>query len=252
MRIWYLIYKLALFLIALFLLVLFLVSPLVVQLHMEPFYQFAKSITPGDRGNWLQFWGSYFGFIPTGLVTFLVLEFQFRRQDKIDERNDNRQLKRQKNQFLFEREYDALESRIKIVDGMTKEFLIMLNSFSRYDIKTDEFSKDIYIGFQNGLYALSQQNMALETWAEGYFENEESAEINLINELKVTIGALNRQKDGIQRKNYFNEHPDEIVIDFYRRFVPDEVEQLSRSGKETTEQLRLELFKRLQTLKRNL
>ena len=227
----------------------FLVVPMIIQFHWEPFYQFTKLMTPGNHGNWLQFWGSYFGFIPTGLTTLLVLEFQFRRQEKIDERNDIAQLNRQRRQFFFEREFDELEDKIKMVDDMTKGFLIIYNSFSRYDIKTDDFSKNVANGFQDGLYAISRQNLSLETWAKGYFADEKSSEIKLIEDLKKKISDLNRQREGIQRKNYFNEHPEIIGSDSFKNFIPDHVADLSNDGKELTEKLRLELFQKLQSLK---
>ncbi|MCS8595179.1 hypothetical protein EFE27_04115 [Leuconostoc citreum] len=236
---------------ALGLLAFFLVIPMIIQFHWEPFYQFAKLMTPGNHGDWLQFWGSYFGFIPTGLITFMVLEFQFRRQEKIDARNDIAQLKRQRQQFLFEREFDDLEDKIKMVDEMTKGFLVISNSFSRYDITTNEFSKNVFNGFQDGLYAISRQNMSLETWARGYFTDENSSEIKLIEDLKKRISALNRQRDGIQRKNYFNEHPKIIVNDDFKQFIPYDVTDLSKSSIKLTEQLRSDLFKKLQSLKKN-
>lgn len=234
---------------ALGLLVFFLVIPMSIQFHWEPFYQIAKLMTPGNHGNWLQFWGSYFGFIPTGLVTFMVLEFQFKRQEKIDARNDIAQLKRQRQEFLFEEEFDELQDKIKMVDDMTKGFLIIFNSFSRYDITTNEFSKNVFNGFQDGLYTISRENMSLETWARGYFTDEKSREIKLIEDLKQKISDLNRQRECIQRKNYFNEHPEIIGSDNFKNFIPDHVAELSNGGKELTEQLRLELFQKLQSLK---
>lgn len=191
-------------------------------------------------GSWADWFGTV-GSVLAIVTSVIVVKVQLNSQRKAD-----------REQYIFEREYDELESQIKIVDDMTKIFLITLNSFSRYDIRTDDFSEHIYDGFRDGLYSLSQQNMELETWAEGYFENEGDIEINLINDLKGTINDLNRQRDGIQRKNYFNKRPDDNGGDGFRQFVPADVERLSRSGKEITERLRLELFKRLQALKRSL
>lgn len=90
------------------LLVIFVAVPLVIQLHWTPFYQIAKVLTPGDKSDWLGFWGSYLGFVPAGLVTYVALEFQFERQAKIDARNAEDQLKKQKHEFLFEKNFEDL------------------------------------------------------------------------------------------------------------------------------------------------
>lgn len=89
-------------------LILFIVTPLFIQMHWLPFYQISVFLTPGNHGDWLQFWGSYFGFLPTGLITFMVLEFQFKRQESIDKNNFEEQLKKQKQEFLFEKNFEDL------------------------------------------------------------------------------------------------------------------------------------------------
>lgn len=82
----------------------FIGIPILIQLHIGIVYELAKKMTPGNHSDWIQFWGSYFGFIPTGLITFMVLKFQFNRQKKIDKDNFEEQLKKQKQEFLFEQE----------------------------------------------------------------------------------------------------------------------------------------------------
>lgn len=84
-------------------LIILIALPLVIQLHWVPFYQLAKLLTPGSSSNWLQFWGSYFGFVPTGIVTYVVLDFQFSRQEIADKRNNKAHLKLQRKQFIFEK-----------------------------------------------------------------------------------------------------------------------------------------------------
>ncbi|KAA8366297.1 hypothetical protein [Leuconostoc mesenteroides] len=60
------------------------------------------------KGDWLSFWGSYLGFLPAGLITYIVLEFQFKRQEGIDKKNFEEQLKKQKQEFLFEKRFEDL------------------------------------------------------------------------------------------------------------------------------------------------
>ncbi|MCC8439230.1 hypothetical protein CRI85_02560 [Leuconostoc pseudomesenteroides] len=66
------------------LVVIFIAVPFIVQLHWRPFYQFAKLLTPGNRGNWLQFWGSYIGVVPSGLIAYFVAKTQIDGQREID------------------------------------------------------------------------------------------------------------------------------------------------------------------------
>ncbi|MGO1301493.1 MAG: hypothetical protein ACTHUB_00020 [Leuconostoc mesenteroides] len=56
------------------------------------------------KGDWLSFWGSYLGFLPAGLITYIFLDFQFKRQEIVDKVNFEEQLKKQKQEFLFEQE----------------------------------------------------------------------------------------------------------------------------------------------------
>lgn len=86
----------------------FIGIPILIQLHIGIVYELAKKMTPGNHSDWIQFWGSYFGFIPTGLITFMVLKFQFNRQKKIDKDNFEEQLKKQKQEFVFEKEFEDL------------------------------------------------------------------------------------------------------------------------------------------------
>ncbi|WP_431060783.1 hypothetical protein [Weissella paramesenteroides] len=85
-------------------LLVFIGIPILIQRHIGIVYELAKKMTPGNHSDWIQFWGSYFEFIPTGLITFMVLVFQFKRQEEADEKNFEKQLKKQKQEFLFEQE----------------------------------------------------------------------------------------------------------------------------------------------------
>ncbi|TOY70743.1 hypothetical protein DIS12_04615 [Leuconostoc citreum] len=68
------------------LLILFIALPLVIQMHWLPFYQLAKVLTPGSSSDWLQFWGSYLGVMPSGLIAVFVASYQIESaQNQIDE-----------------------------------------------------------------------------------------------------------------------------------------------------------------------
>ena len=66
--------RLLIFLVLLFLVFVFL--PLFVQMHFGLPYQLATSLTQGNHSDWLQFWGSYLGVIPAGLIAYAVARYQ--------------------------------------------------------------------------------------------------------------------------------------------------------------------------------
>lgn len=66
-------------------LVVFVAVPLIIQLHLTPFYELAKSLTPSNRSDWLGFWGSYLGIIPSGLIAYAVARYQIDRDREIYE-----------------------------------------------------------------------------------------------------------------------------------------------------------------------
>lgn len=68
-------------------LLLFIVVPFLIQLHLHPLYNWAVVLTPGNHDTWVQFWGSYLGIIPSGLIAFLVSTSEIKASEKADRRN---------------------------------------------------------------------------------------------------------------------------------------------------------------------
>lgn len=63
-------------------LIAFVSVPLAIQLHWTPVYELAKLLTPNNRSDWLSFWGSYLGVIPSGLIAALVAGYQIEAANK--------------------------------------------------------------------------------------------------------------------------------------------------------------------------
>ncbi|WP_338753032.1 hypothetical protein [Leuconostoc mesenteroides] len=57
-------------------LILFIAVPVLIQMHWWPIYPLVVSITPGNHDTWIQFWGSYLGIVPSGLIAFLITKQQ--------------------------------------------------------------------------------------------------------------------------------------------------------------------------------
>ncbi|MGR8824432.1 hypothetical protein [Leuconostoc mesenteroides] len=70
------------------LLVFILVFPLVIQIIFSVFNIIAEmelwSFRFPDSSNWIGFWGSYLGFIPSGLIAFLVAKQQIDSENKLN------------------------------------------------------------------------------------------------------------------------------------------------------------------------
>ena len=62
----------------LILLLLFIAIPICIQLHWGWVYDLAIYMTRGNHSDWLQFWGSYLGVIPSGLIAWLVTAKQIK------------------------------------------------------------------------------------------------------------------------------------------------------------------------------
>lgn len=57
-------------------LILFIAIPVTLQMHWWPIYQIVLFLTPGNHDTWIQFWGSYLGIVPSGLIAFLITKQQ--------------------------------------------------------------------------------------------------------------------------------------------------------------------------------
>ncbi|WP_165314707.1 hypothetical protein [Weissella sagaensis] len=65
----------------------FIGIPVLIQLHVEIVYDLAKKMTPGNHSDWIQFWGSYLGIIPSGLVAWFVANKQIESSKENDKKN---------------------------------------------------------------------------------------------------------------------------------------------------------------------
>lgn len=179
------------------LIIILLATPLLIQMHCFPLYQLAKLLTPGSSGDWLQFWGSYFGFIPTGIVTYIVLDLQFARQAEVDKKNNKAYLNLQRQQFIFEKKYSKLEQQITIVNNMLKQFLTIKNTFENYEM-TDKFARDVLEEFMKTVFSISENKMLFEAMSNSYSNESTGKDQTKIISLEQTIDELDAQRKILQ------------------------------------------------------
>lgn len=68
------------------LIIIILGVPLAIQLHLGLVYKTALWFTPGDHGDWMNFWGSYLGIISSGIIAFSVAKFEINNEKKENEK----------------------------------------------------------------------------------------------------------------------------------------------------------------------
>lgn len=207
------------------LLVFFVAVPLIIQLHWTPFYQIAKVLTPGDKSDWLGFWGSYLGFIPAGLVTYIALEFQFEKQLKIDAKNAEDQLKKQKQGFLFEQDYASLTAIRKIADESYRFMLrskILIQSGERHD---DKFILEFYKYFGKEGISFDVNIASIKNWAEEFSLVYESNKFDgrYFNNLDESMKELVEKERLLQNKIAHQKDPKKVTTDEIQKFILDDM-----------------------------
>lgn len=65
----------------------FLLVPIFIQVHLWPIFPVVRYLTPGNPDTWVQFWGSYLGIIPSGLIAWIVASKQIESSRENDRRN---------------------------------------------------------------------------------------------------------------------------------------------------------------------
>lgn len=130
------------------LLIIFIAVPLIIQMHWTPFYQFAKLLTPGDKSNWLQFWGSYLGVLPSGLIAALVAGYQIKSANKQSDKARQQELTIMKNSKLVDYCYEMksfvsrsiviLDTIIKLETSVSLDDILMLSNRYKYFMSKDD------------------------------------------------------------------------------------------------------------------
>lgn len=130
-------------------LILFIAIPVFIQMHWWPIYQFVVFLTPGTHDTWVQFWGSYLGVIPSGIIAYGVSRYQIEQDKKAtkDQKVEDK-LEFRKREILVESKKIVL--KFKEVKPIYDEFEI----YTLDNIKMNSSSADIskYLSYFTNYY----------------------------------------------------------------------------------------------------
>lgn len=130
-------------------LILFIAIPAFLQMHWWPVYQIVVFLTPGNHDTWIQFWGSYLGVIPSGIIAYGVSRYQIEQDKKAtkDQKMEDK-LEFRKREILVESKSIAL--KFKEVKPAYDE----LEIYTLSNIEINSSSADIskYLSYFNNYY----------------------------------------------------------------------------------------------------
>lgn len=108
-------------------LILFIAVPVALQMHLWPIYQIILFLTPGNHDTWIQFWGSYLGIIPSGIIAAMVASNQVNESNRQNEKNRIDEINRISQTKIVENWYKVRQSAITI-----KVLIDPLNTDNQY------------------------------------------------------------------------------------------------------------------------
>ncbi|MDI6572754.1 hypothetical protein [Leuconostoc lactis] len=131
-------------------LILFIAVPVFIQIHWWPIYQIVVFFTPGNHDTWIQFWGSYLGIVPSGLIAYLVTRTQIDEQKKIDQQQRNREmyLNDLKKFYMLLHDMKSIINDIKTIQSDNFQII------SGIPVNSDRIAKMIYNSFNETKYGL--------------------------------------------------------------------------------------------------
>lgn len=105
-------------------LISFIGVPVFIQMHWWPIYPVVVFLTPGNHGNWLQFWGSYLGVIPSGLIAALVAGYQIKEANKQNDKTRRQDLITMRNTKILDYLYEIKSalSKSEVILNTDKPF----------------------------------------------------------------------------------------------------------------------------------
>lgn len=101
--------------IVIFLIFIFIGVPVLIQCHVAFIYNPVKKMTPGDRGDWLQFWGSYVGVLPSGVIAASVAGYQIKAANKQSNQSRQQELIMMRNSKLIDYCYEMKNDTSKSI-----------------------------------------------------------------------------------------------------------------------------------------
>ncbi|KAA8445031.1 hypothetical protein [Weissella paramesenteroides] len=121
--------------IVIFLIFIFIGVPVLIQCHVAFIYNPVKKMTPGDRGDWLQFWGSYLGVLPSGVIAALVAGYQIKAANKQSNQSRQQELIMMRNSKLIDYCYE--------MKGVVSKSIVVLDARIQLENKISLGNQDL-------------------------------------------------------------------------------------------------------------
>lgn len=166
--------------------------PLAIQLHWGYVYKLALWLTPGNHGNWMNFWGSYLGIISSVLVAIIVSKMEIYANNKRENERfyTNKYIEDLKSiyQDLINYKYDG--SFKQIID-MDSDIRLTEKTINHFRMKL--FDQEIFEGATiaillkgNDLYYIKGKINMLPTDKKQIFQKSIDDLLSYLNEIYIT------------------------------------------------------------------
>ncbi|TYC48360.1 hypothetical protein ESZ50_09115 [Weissella muntiaci] len=125
------------------------------------FIEFNILNLPSRSGGWLGFWAQHLGVISAGIVSYLVISYQ----EKKDQRQLDKDLKRRHQEFIFEVKYEMINSFKKVCQENYIELSKLVSRVKRNMDDKNNFLSEYnkleteIINFKNDLYVWTNKEI---------------------------------------------------------------------------------------------
>lgn len=217
--------------------IIFVGGPLLVQYnHWSLGYR--------GSGDWLSFWGSYLGFLPAGLITYIVLDIQFKRQSKIDNKNAEYRRKAQLEEFLFEKNFEFIEAALEVTVSLELKLHKLAGFFKIGPTSNDQLAEQWQNEFRNDLFEVGIEILSLEKSVRKSSLEVENELLPIISDTKFKIRFLNEGTLDI-KKNIFTITGYKGKFYEPKEYVMSEVENEVTDAIECIGNIKAKLFKNI-------
>lgn len=153
-----------------------LISILVVPFLVQAFFSLVNILSEfeswsfrfPDSSNWIGFWGSYLGFIPSGLIAFLVAKQQIDAENKLNilRRTEDIKLANLNSVYDVLMELSEWKNKLKLIDSTAESFSrgdknllkkIIMNIY-KLEIEKDKYRNSLPYVLKNNAKKLSKES----------------------------------------------------------------------------------------------
>lgn len=158
--------------------VVFIGGPLLVQYIRRP-------IGTTGNGDWLGFWGSYLGVIPSGLIAYFVAKFQIGEQKKVDRQQKNREVYLRDLKIFYRLLHDMRSFIIDINTIQSNKFPTLTGK----PVDSDRIARMLY-------NSLNETKYGLRAYVDIYIFSQ-SLPVDGASDIKSKAGDLSKEMESV-------------------------------------------------------